>query len=328
MSTVIDMHTHMLSDEWVRSIKQHGAPRFSIQPVRGGREAVHLDGAPFMTLMPGMFDYDMRIRAMDAGQVDLSILTLTCPNVFWGSGEDSLLAAREMNDGMASAQTRYDGRIRWMASLPWQSPDDAIAELRRAHAAGAVGVVTLANVAGLPLSARQFAPIWSAVESLDLPVFVHPTVPPGADEMDMTAYNLVASIGFMMDTTLAFTRLIFDGFFDRYPRLKLIAPHAGGTLPFLAGRLDRCYEMMPPTRVNISERPSSYLRRLYYDSVVYTPEALTLCVAVAGPERVLYGSDYPHNIGDIEGCLARVEALPTGQREAVRGANAVKLFNL
>src|SRR5438105_17386 len=126
MATVIDMHTHMLSAEWVRSIKQHGAPHFSIKPVRGGQEAVHLDGAPFMTLMPGMFDYDMRIRAMDAGHVDLSIITLTCPNVFWGTCEDSLQAARAMNDEMGAAQIRYAGRIRWMASLPWQYPDEAI----------------------------------------------------------------------------------------------------------------------------------------------------------------------------------------------------------
>ena len=74
----------------MKNIKEHGAPRYSIQQVRGGQEAVHLDGAPFMTLMPGMFDYEMRIRMMDAAGIDLSIITLTCPNVFWGSREASL----------------------------------------------------------------------------------------------------------------------------------------------------------------------------------------------------------------------------------------------
>ncbi len=328
MTTVIDVHTHMLSDDWVKTMQAHGAPQFSIKAVRGGQEAVHLDGAPFMTLMPGMFDYDLRIKQMDEAQVDIAVVTLTCPNIFWGGREVSLNAARSINDSMAAAQRLYPDRIRWMASLPWQDPDDALLELRRAKGMGAVGVMTLANIAGEHLTSPQFAPIWTAIEEADLPVLVHPTVPPGADAMDMNAYNLVANIGFMFDTTLAFTRMIYDDFFDRYPNLKLIAPHAGGTLPFLAGRLDKCHAMMPPCRVNISDPPSSYLRRIYYDTVTYSPEALAACIAVVGADRVMYGADYPHNIGDMQGCLARVDALPHDQKEAVRGNNAMRLFKL
>jgi aminocarboxymuconate-semialdehyde decarboxylase len=328
MSTVIDMHTHMLSDTWVEAIKQHGGPHYSIGTVRGGQQAVHLDGAPFMTLMPGMFDYALRLRAMDAAKVDVSIVTLTCPNVCWGDRAVSLGAARAMNESMSAAQIAYSGRIRWMASLPWQYPDDAVAELRRAQTLGAVGVITLANIAGEPLTAPRFAPVWAAIEAADLPVWMHPTVPPGADAMDMSAYNLIANIGFMFDTTLALTRMIYDGFFDRYPRLKLIAGHAGGTLPFLAGRLDQCYNNMPACRVNISQPPSAYLRRIYYDAVVYAPEALAACISIAGAGHVMYGSDYPHNIGDMAGCLGRVDALPAGQREAVRGGNALEVFKL
>jgi aminocarboxymuconate-semialdehyde decarboxylase len=85
---------------------------------------------------------------------------------------------------------------------------------------------------------------------------------------------------------------------------------------------------MPACRVNISERPSKYLRRIYYDTVTYTPEALQLCITVGGADKVLYGSDYPHNLGDIEGCLARVDALPQKDREAVRGGNAERIFPL
>ena len=328
MSTVIDMHTHMLSDAWVETIKQHGGPHYSIGTVRGGQQAVHLDGAPFMTLTPGMFDYDLRIRAMDAAKVDISIVTLTCPSVCWGGHDVSVAAARAINESMATAEVAHAGRIRWMATLPWQYPADALAELKRAQATGAVGAITLANIAGDPLTAPKFAPVWEAIEASGLPAWIHPTVPPGADAMDMTAFNLIANIGFMFDTTLALTRMIYDGFFDRYPNLKLIAGHAGGTLPFLAGRLDQCYDHMPASRVNISRPPSAYLRHIYYDSVVYAPEALALALAVGGADHMLYGSDYPHNIGDMEGCLARVDALPAGQRDAVRGGNALRIFNL
>jgi aminocarboxymuconate-semialdehyde decarboxylase len=122
--------------------------------------------------------------------------------------------------------------------------------------------------------------------------------------------------------------MVYDGFFDRYRNLKLIAAHAGATLPYLAGRLDRCHEMMPACRVRIADRPSEHLKRLYYDSIAYTPEALALCVAFAGPERVLFGSDYPHNIGDPKGLLAALDTFDPAAREAVRGGNAQRIFAL
>jgi aminocarboxymuconate-semialdehyde decarboxylase len=132
----------------------------------------------------------------------------------------------------------------------------------------------------------------------------------------------------MFDTSLAVSRMIFDGFLDRYPNLKLIAAHGGGALPYLAGRLDICFDNMPACRERISERPSTYLKKIYYDSVVFQQESLELAIRVGGADRVLYGSDYPHNIGDMKGCLARVDALPSPQRDAVRGGSAMRIFRL
>ena len=325
---VIDVHTHMLSDAYLGLLKAHGAPRFSVKEVKGGQQAVHLEGAPFMTLTPGMFDYDLRIRCMDEAGVDVAVVSLTCPNVYWGTAEESLAAARIMNDDMAGAQRMHPSRIRWFCSLPWQYADLAIAELARACDGGAVGVMVLGNVAGRPLTDPGFDPVWAEIDRRRLPVLLHPSAPPGMGAMEMISYNLVASIGFMFDTTLAVTRMIFDGFLDRYPGLKLIAAHGGATLPYLAGRLDRCHEQMPACREKISDPPSAYLRRIYYDAVVYRPEALALCIEIAGADRVLYGSDYPHNIGDMKGCLARVDALPPGQKQAVRGDNARRIFGI
>ena len=98
--------------------------------------------------------------------------------------------------------------------------------------------------------------------------------------------------------------------------------------PYIAGRLDFCHKNMPPARVKISQRPSTYLRRIYYDAVTFTQEALEMCIKVGGVENVMYGSDYPHNIGDMKGCLARVDALPARRRRLVRGANARRIFGL
>jgi aminocarboxymuconate-semialdehyde decarboxylase len=326
-SPVIDVHTHMLSHAWLKLLERHGRPRYTLKAVTGGLRAIHLDGAPFMTPVPGMFDWDLRIRNMDRAGIDVSVVSLTCPNCYWGGEKVSLKAAQVMNDEMARASKAKPDRVQWLASLPWQYPKAALKELARALKAGACGVMVLANVDGKPLTDAAFAPIWKAIDAKKLPVLVHPTAPPGVREMDMKEYQLTASIGFTFDTSLAVARMIFDGFFDRYPRLRIIASHGGGALPFLLGRLDQCFDHIPACRVKVSERPSLYARRIWADSVVFTDEALALAVRAFGTDRVLYGSDYPHTIGDPIGCLARVDRLPEGARERVRGGNAGRIFD-
>ena len=323
---VIDVHTHMLNHAYLALLRKHGGG-YRVKKVAGGQTGIVTDGAPFMTLMPGMFDYETRLRAMDAARVDLAIVTLTSPNVYWGSPSVSLKAAQLVNDDMAAQQKRYPDRIRFMCSLPWQHAKLAVTELKRAcDELGAVGVMVLANIDGASLTNKIFSSIWKEIDRRGLPVLVHPSAPPGTKHLDVMKYNLIASTGFMFDTTLAVSRMILDGFFDRYPKLKIIASHGGGTLPYIAGRLDICHANMPACREKISAKPSSYLKRIFYDSVVFQQESLELASKVGGEDNVLYGSDYPHNIGDMKGCLARVDALPPAVCDAVRGGNAMRIF--
>ena len=328
MAPVIDVHTHMLNQAWLKLLERHGRPRYTLKAVTGGLRAIHLDGAPFMTPVPEMFDWELRIRNMDRVGIDIAVVSLTCPNVYWGGEKVSLQAARAMNDEMAKARRAWPERVQWLCSLPWQHEKAALAELKRCLKAGACGVMVLANIGGKPLTDPAFARTWQAIDAAKLPVLVHPTAPPGVGEMQMEQFQLTASIGFTTDTTLAVARMIYDGFFDRYPRLKLIASHGGGALPYIAGRLDICFDNMPACRERIASRPSTYLKKIYYDSVVFQPESLELALKVGGERNVLYGSDYPHNIGDMKGCLARVDALPPAQRDAVRGGNAMRIFRL
>src|SRR5260370_763321 len=160
---VIDVHTHMLNQQWLELLRRHGKPRYAVQKSMDAPEGIFLDGAPFMAPQEGHSDYDGRIRAMDAARVDIAILSLTCPNVYWGGAEVSHEAARIVNDDMARAEKAYPGRIRWMASLPWQYPELAVAELRRACDRGAVGVMVLANIDGRSLTDPLFAPLWQEI---------------------------------------------------------------------------------------------------------------------------------------------------------------------
>lgn len=324
---VVDVHTHMLTKEWLSLLEQHGG-RYTLKEVLGGLRAIHLDGSPFMTPVPNMFDWEARIANMNKARVDIAVTSLSCPNVFWGGPEVSLKAAKVMNDDMARAQKTWPDRIRWFASLPWQHEKLALEELARACNNGAVGVMVLANISGQHLTDESFKRIWAEIDRRGLPVLVHPSAPPGSRELGMHEFQLTAPIGFTFDTSLAIARCIYDGFFDRYPNLKLIASHGGGALPYLVGRLDICWDNIPAARAKTAEPPRNYMRRIYVDTVVFRQDVLDMCVSVCGTDNVLYGSDYPHTIGDMAGCLSRVDALSDGVREKVRGLNAQRIFKL
>jgi hypothetical protein len=142
--------------------------------------------------------------------------------------------------------------------------------------------MVLANVAGKSLTDPMFAPIWAEIDRRKLPVLVHPTDPPGVDLMDMTKFDLSWSVGFMFDTTLAITRMIFEGFFDQYPDLKIIASHGGGTLPYLVGRFEKGDEVELPSRRQMKRKPTDYLRHIYYDSITYDLRPLQYLISVVG----------------------------------------------
>ena len=328
---LIDVHNHILSRAYVDLLAEHGRDRYSLQEDSEGRTVVMRGNARFMTLTEPMFEPELRIPAMDEVGVQTQLLSYTCPNVYWASDGMAEEVVGVMNDHLAEVCAKWPDRFRGLGSIPMQNPDLALKELERAvDELGMVGLIILANVNDLPLDDPRFEPVWSALNERRLPVLLHPTVPPGVDSMGMDQFGLIPSIGFMIDTTLAVTRMVFAGVFERYPDWPLIVGHTGATLPFLASRLDQCHRNIPDAREQISEPPSHYLRRLYYDTVCYDLDALQLAYKLAGPEHLLYGSDYPHNIGDMQGCAERVEALPIGEeeKELIRSGNAKKLFRL
>jgi aminocarboxymuconate-semialdehyde decarboxylase len=328
MPPVIDVHTHNYTEGWLNLIRARGGPDYEIKPSVDSAITLFRRGASFGPLAPPHFDFDLRVRNMKDAGVDLALVTLSAPSAFFGDEATSAEAARIANNEFAAAQRLHPDHIRWMATLPWEYPAAAVAELERACGLGAVGVLVLGNVNGRHLTDPLLEPVWRAIDARGLPVLLHPTVPPGAEDLDLARYALVGSIGFMVDTSVAIVRMIFDGFFDRFPRLKLIAAHAGATLPYVAGRLDRVFETAKRARAVIARPPSEYLRHIYYDAVCYRQDALQMCVDVGGADRVFYGSDYPYNFGDMKGCLGRVDALGGSAREKVRGANALRIFGL
>ena len=328
MHRVIDVHSHMLCDEWLDILRAHGAPHMTYGPTASGAHWVFRDGIPFMRPIPAMFDYDARLAAMAKAGVSMAVLSLTGPNVYWGGEHGSTQAARAMNASFARAQREHPAHLRWLASLPFEYPALAVEELARSVDEGAVGVMVLSNIGGRQLIDPLFAPVWREIDRRALPVFLHPTVPCGCQGMGLERYGLMTSVGFTFDSTAAVSLMISDGFFDRHPALQLIVAHGGGALPFLAPRLDRCFDSYAESREKIARHPGEYLRRLYADTALFSQATLELTVGCFGPDHVLYGTDFPHPIADLDGILSRVNALPPDVRDAVRGANAAKLFGL
>ena len=326
---LIDVHNHILSRAWVDLLAAHGGHRYQIGKDADGRTIVLRKGARFLTLTDAMFDPELRFRAMDEVGVTTQLLSYTCPNCYWAEDRVAEQVVRTMNDHLADVCAKWPDRFRGLASLPMQNVDLALRELERTvDRLGMVGLIILANVNDQPLDDERYEPLWKALNARRLPTLLHPTAPPGVESMGMDRYGLVPAIGFMIDTTLAVTRLVLAGVFERYPDWPLIVGHAGATLPFVAGRLDQCHAKIPDARERISKPPSHYLKRLYYDTVTYDEPALRLACELAGPRRLLYGSDYPHNIGDMAGCKARLEALPIGEAEKqlIRAGNAQRIF--
>lgn len=334
--TVIDVHTHMFTSKWLELLRREGG-EYNLQTRPDGQQEVFRGHTPVVIPQKGHFDWDLRIRHMNEAGIDVSIASLTCPNVYWGSEATSCQAAREANDNFAQAQTAHPDRIRWFASLPWEYPQQALAELARCCDGGgasdigrarASGIMVLANVNGRSLTDPMFAPIWAEIDRRALPVLVHPTDPPGAHLMDMGKFDLSWSVGFMFDTTLAITRMIFEGFFDQYPHLKLIASHGGGTLPYLVGRFEKGDQVEIPSRRQMKRKPTDYLRHIHYDCITYNPGALQYLISVVGPEQVMFGTDWPHQVHDTKGAFANTAALPAAQTLAVRSGNALRVFGL
>ena len=208
MSTVIDVHSHMFTKNWLELLRRHGGPDYEVAPSLDSPDTVHYRGASFNVLEPQHFDFEARMEKMAAAGVDMAIISLPAPSVFWGGGEISLEAAQSVNNDFAEAQAKYPEQIRWMASLPWEYPELAVPELARACEQGAVAVLTLGNINGRHLTDDLFAPIWQAINDRALPVLVHPTVPPGTQDLALSQYAMVASIGFMVDTSVAVVRMI------------------------------------------------------------------------------------------------------------------------
>jgi len=289
MAQTIDIHTHYLASSLVAALERRTElPRISEGP--HGRQIEYGQGN-IHPYQPNMGDAALRLREMDEQGIDLALLSINIPGVDWFPPADGPAVARDVNDELAEVVAAHPDRLAALATLPMQAPEAAAAELERVMAAGFRGAMIYSNVAGDHLDQPRLRVVFETAARLDAPLYIHPTFPLTASTVD--AYALIPTLGFMFDTTTAAVRLVLDGLFERHPGFNLVLAHAASLLPQLAGRIDYEAERHANGRGALSVDPSEHLRLIHTDSVCVWPPALRSTLALVGPERVMFGSDYP-----------------------------------
>jgi aminocarboxymuconate-semialdehyde decarboxylase len=238
-------------------------------------------------------------------------------------------ASRIVNDGVAEYVAKMPDRFIALGTVPLQDGQEAAAELERCmKALGFKGVEILTNVAGHEISEPAYAPFWKKAEELGALVVLHPNGFTEGRRLARYYFNNV--IGNPFDTTLALHYLIFDGVLERHPSLKIVAVHGGGYLAAYSGRIDHAWGARSDAHGDLPQPPTSYLKKMYFDSVVFTPHQLKALMEVFGVDHILMGTDYPFDMAELDpiGHLASVATLDPSTIAAIAGDNAKRLLGL
>jgi aminocarboxymuconate-semialdehyde decarboxylase len=324
---IVDFHNHFYPPDYVDALKAPGSP-VKVTYDEAGNPCVHYPG-DYNILVPGHRDIDYRQRVLDQHRVDTQLLTFTTPGVHVESRDRSVPWARMINDAYARIIRERKGRFTALATLPLNDPAASVAELERAMKdLGLPGAMVFSNVNHVALADDRFLPLWKKADDLGAVIYIHPTDPLGVDAM--LEYWLMPLVGFLFDTTLAASKLVFSGVVAKHPRIRWVLTHMGGAIPYLAERLDRGYRAFADCRKHIDRPPSEYLREFYFDTVNFNPSAVRLALDFAGEDRILAGSDYPHQIGSIPLMLETIDELGLDERvrRKILGENASRLLGL
>ena len=272
---------------------------------------------------------DDRLRDLDAMGLDMQLVMPPPPQCYYTVPLDiAVKAAQVLNDGLAEWVARTPDRFRALGTVPMLNGHEAAKELERQMTTlGFKGAQVLTNVGGKELSDPEFAPFWAKAEELGALVVIHPNGFTEGKRLERFYFN--NTIGNPLETTIAIHYLIFDGVLERHPNLKILAVHGGGYAGGYWGRMDHAWGARSDCHGDLPHPPTSYLRKFYFDSVVFTPGQLEKLVETFGVDHVLMGTDYPFDMADYDPVGHVVSSkLDEAQIAAICGGNAKKLLGL
>jgi aminocarboxymuconate-semialdehyde decarboxylase len=326
----VDLHCHAFFPEVEKLVA--GLPQKQAEPemmLRAlGPDAVEYNNRVMLPQAgPKLTSLPQRLQDMDATGVDMQLVSPTSTqHYYWAEPDLAVEVVRLQNEGMAELCATHPQRFLGLGTLALQHPSLAIEQLEHAvRKLGLRGVEISTIIAGRELADPMFEPFWAKVEELGCIVFVHPFGTTLGTRLDR--HYLSNVIGQPLETTIALSHLIFGGVLDRYPGVKILAAHGGGYLPSYIGRSNHAHRARTDTRGCIRP-PGDYLRQIWFDNLVYEPEALRHLIAEAGIGQIVTGTDYPFDMGQYElsALLDAVPGLSQADRDGIAWRNAERLL--
>ena len=282
-------------------------------------------GSQILGLADESYDPAAILRSMDAGKVDISIISPNIPDPGFLPPEKAAELCVKLNETTAEIAAGSGGRFYGIGLLPWHAPEAAVREVVHIRELGLVGTMLFSRNADLQVDDPALEPVYGAVEKAGLPVEIHPTIPLWADPIG--DYGMVAANSFVIDTAFAFMRLCYGGVMDRHPEMKVVMPHAGGVLPFLDGRLAPRRERIPEGEArNVKE--VMFSGQAWYDLANHSPNVLRYFRDYLGLSRAMYATDYPFATHERATALQESMDFTAEERESINWRNADRLFGL
>jgi aminocarboxymuconate-semialdehyde decarboxylase len=328
----IDIHCHLATPASREPVASHRRPQDEPYDYFMGQDSKDRNAVMYPAIAESLTNPAARIEHMDRMGVDLQgLATFVSEYAYWAPARAGAEASRIQNDNLAATVADNPNRFVGMgATVPMQDIDLAIAEMDRAiDDLGFKGLQIGGTIDGHNLDEPRFRPFWAAVDAKGVPVIIHPSGYPESHRFG--SYFLTNCIGNPLETMVAATRMIFSGLFEEHPAIKLVLLHGGGYLPFYCARADHTWEVRPEARARIPDHPPShYMKRLFYDTMVFQPLYLRHLIEVVGVDRVMLGTDFPFDMAEVDprGLIAATEGITDEDRAEISGGNAMRLFGL
>jgi len=328
----VDMHAHMITplvEKLVADCPQKKAELEMRVRTTGARSVEHNNKVMIPHAMPALTSLPVRLDDMDRIGVDIQVVSpMPTQYYYWAEPGLAEQVVALQNEHIAAACAQHPGRLVGLGTLSLQHPQLAVAQLETAvRRLGLRGFQLSTAVNERELSDPSLEPVWAKAQALGCVVFIHPMGCSLAERL-APAY-LSNSVGQPVEIAVALSHLIFGGVLDRYPALKICAAHGGGYLPFYIGRPDHAFHTRPDAH-SMREAPSVYLRRIWFDSLVYSSDALRRLIDQVGVSQVVIGTDYPFDMGhyDIHSLVGSTPNLDAAELDAILGGNAARLLQV
>ena len=331
-SKVIDLHCHYLNPEVNAKTKHLNAAQYDPTVTFANELTRETNIKQMATRAPKLTGVTERLRDMDKAGIDIQAVCPAPYHFFYFTEPDyGAQLAREVNEGIAALVAATPDRFVGLGSVPLQNADLAVRELDHAvKNLGLRGVEICTNVNGRNLTDPELKleKFFARCEELGVLIFMHPLGYTSADRLTNHYFNNV--IGNPLESTVAVSHLIFDGVMSRHPKLKVLVAHGGGYIAHYWARMDHAWRARADARTVIKRKPSSYLKKFFFDTITHDPVMLERLIEQYGAEQVVLGTDYPYDMADDDplGTLAQVRRLPKAARDLVAGGNAARLLKL